>query len=69
LDFFSNFAGRFWPFLTEGLAFFEKKIWQPCATHADGVSSQSLPPQCFVAAMGQPATRSEQMRMRKHTDV
>ena len=24
LAFFSNFVGRFWPFFTEGLAFFEK---------------------------------------------
>jgi len=24
LAFFSNFVGRFWPFVTEGLAFFEK---------------------------------------------
>jgi len=25
LAFFSNFVGRFWPFFTEGLAFFEKR--------------------------------------------
>jgi len=24
LAFFSNFVGHFWPFFTEGLAFFEK---------------------------------------------